>query len=166
MAEIEGFLCPLCMQDCRSVKELESHYREKHDESSRSGTSKVKKFFVQVGNSLKLESSPRPKRTELGDGTKKEELGGRSISSEDGMVVVGPVTNVSGIDPLEWDPQEIGSVPIQITQHPPLHTSFSIGRITIHSIEFRRTRDAYLADITVDTNRLVIRLEKVGVAIN
>lgn len=36
----------------------------------------------------------------------------------------------------------------------------------MHSIQFRRTRDAYLADVIVATNRLVIRLEKVGVALS
>ena len=112
MTEIEGFLCPLCMQDCRSVQDLERHYREKHDESS-SSASKFKKdvisFFEQVGNSLKLEPSPRsPRRAE------RAELGGRSISEEESSVV-GPVTNVSGIDPLQWDPQDMGT-------RPPTHT--------------------------------------------
>ena len=108
MAEIEGFLCPLCMQDCRSVQELESHYREKHDESAVSGTEKFKKdfisFFGQVGNSLKLESSPRPKRGEVG---RKADVGS---TTEEGLVIVGPVTNVSGIEPAEWDPQEMGNL--------------------------------------------------------
>ncbi len=38
------------------------------------------------------------------------------------------------------------------------------GRVVDHGVEFRRTRDAYLANIVVETNRLVIRLEKVGVS--
>lgn len=104
MAEIEGFLCPLCMQDCRSVQELEAHYREQHNETS--GTAKFKKdfisFFEQVGSSLKLEASPRPKRAELGSRNINEE----GVGSD--WVPVGPVNNVSGIDPLEWDPQEMG----------------------------------------------------------
>ena len=32
----------------------------------------------------------------------------------------------------------------------------------VHSIDFRKARAAHLTDITVATNRLVIRLEKVG----
>lgn len=36
----------------------------------------------------------------------------------------------------------------------------------MHSLQFRRTRDACLADTMVDTNRMVIRLEKVDVVFN
>ena len=36
------------------------------------------------------------------------------------------------------------------------------GRVVVHSIQFRRARDACLADMMVETNRMVIRLEKVG----
>lgn len=135
MAELEGFLCPLCKQDCLSVHDLETHYREAHDESS---TSKFKRDFISFFEnafSLSSSSSPRPGRA--------AELS-RSVSSGAGNaeeVPLTPVTNVSGISTEYWPSQEV-------------------GRVVVHSIVFRKVRSAHLADITVVTNRVVIRLEK------
>lgn len=39
------------------------------------------------------------------------------------------------------------------------------GGITVHSVQFRKLRDDRLLEVTITTNRLVIRLEKVGVAL-
>lgn len=103
MAELEGFLCPLCKQDCRSVHELEAHYREEHEESA---ASKFKKDFVSFFENA-FNISPKQSR---GRGSAKGADFVRSSSSnadEDGGVLE-PVTNVSGINPEEWDPQEIG----------------------------------------------------------
>ena len=38
------------------------------------------------------------------------------------------------------------------------------GNIVDHSLDFRRVRGAYLADVAVETNKVVIRVEKVGVS--
>lgn len=94
MAELEGFLCPLCKQDCRSVRELETHYREAHDESSSSKLKKDFKSFFE--NAFHFSGSPKQPRAELS----------RSTSEE--RPVLEPVTNVSGIDTEYWPPQEMG----------------------------------------------------------
>lgn len=86
MAELEGFLCPLCRQDCGSVQELETHYRVKHGEST---GSKFKKVF---------KISPKQNRAELA----------QSQSASGDYMMVEPVTNVSGINTDYWGPQEMG----------------------------------------------------------
>lgn len=43
----------------------------------------------------------------------------------------------------------------------PLHA----GGVVDHSLDFRRVRGAYFADVAVETNKVVIRVEKVGVPI-
>lgn len=92
MAELEGFLCPLCKKDCFSVGELEAHYREAHDESS---AAKLKRdflsFFDKAVNTFVPDS---PEQT-------------RASSGEEN-VKLKPVTNVSGINTDYWDPQEFG----------------------------------------------------------
>ena len=93
MAELEGFLCPLCKQDCRSVLELESHYREAHDQSS---TSNFAKGFLSFFN-----ISPKQQRA-------RAEVAWSRSTSEEGEVALEPVTNVSGIDTEYWPPQELG----------------------------------------------------------
>jgi len=95
MAELEGFLCPLCKQDCRSLQELETHYREAHDESA---ASKFKKDFISFfENAFNISSSPQLTRAELSRSTSEEASG-----------VPEPVTNVSGISPELWPAQELG----------------------------------------------------------
>ena len=107
MAELEGFLCPLCKQDCRSVRELEEHYRERHDETTTS--SKLKNNFMsfidKAKTTLKIEKSPKPVRSDFS----------RSASSEDSVPNQREhsrriVNNVSGFDAEYWDPQEMGKL--------------------------------------------------------
>lgn len=94
---LEGFLCPLCKQDCRSVQELEAHYRQAHDESAAS--KKFKKEFISFfENAFKI--SPKQTRAERSQSPLR--------SSEEGVAVLEPVTNVSGIATEYWPPQEMG----------------------------------------------------------
>ena len=98
MAELEGFLCPLCREDCLSVRELETHYREKHEESVASKfKSDFRSLIDKAKNTFRIE--------------KQEQAGYvRSESSEPEAISdsYGPVTNVSGIATEEWNPQEMG----------------------------------------------------------
>ena len=87
MAELEGFLCPLCRQDCGSVQDLETHYRVKHGVST---GSKFKRAF---------KISPKQNRAELAQSQ------GASAS---GDFMLEHVTNVSGINTDYWGPQEMG----------------------------------------------------------
>ena len=52
MAELEGFICPLCRQDLKGFRQLEAHFREDHDESTRSKLkTNIKSFFEKVSGS-------------------------------------------------------------------------------------------------------------------
>lgn len=109
MAEIaEGFLCPLCKQDCQSVRELEAHYRNEHDENTPS--KKLKKDFLsfidKAVNTFKIDISPKQSRADRSRSLSQE------LESDD--TVAEQVTNVSGINTEYWDPQEVGmsSLPV------------------------------------------------------
>lgn len=101
MAELEGFICPLCKQDCRSVQELESHYREAHEGST---ASKFKRDFVSFFENA-FNISPKQGRAEFGRSTSV------STSDQEFGTVLEPVNNVSGINTEFWDPQEMGMSP-------------------------------------------------------
>ena len=99
MAELEGFLCPLCKQDCLSVQELEAHYREAHEASA---ASKFKRDFVSFFENA-FNISPKQGRAKSTDRSL-----GNSGSTDGDNSVQEPVTNVCGINKDSWDPQEMG----------------------------------------------------------
>lgn len=98
MAELEGFLCPLCKQDCRSVQELETHYRTAHDQSA---AKKFKKDFISFFENA-FNISPKQTRAEFSRST--------SASATEEVPVLEPVTNVSGIEAELWPKQEMGKL--------------------------------------------------------
>ncbi len=103
MAELEGFICPLCKADCRTFLQLEAHFSEEHEETTRS------KLRANIRNFLdKARTLGKKKHTELG-----VEDGAAAVSSKDeggAARGAGHVTNVSGIDPEYWAPQEFGEM--------------------------------------------------------
>ena len=113
MAELEGFLCPLCKADLRSLQELEKHYREEHKES-RSGASKFINNFKNLVDiaktSLKIDTSPKPGARErtTDRGEVLEGSSSQSVERSLSQSVEGPVTNVSGISTELWEPQQMG----------------------------------------------------------
>lgn len=112
MAELEGFLCPLCKEDCRSVRELEAHYREEHEEHEESSTSKLKNNFMnfvdKAKTTLKIDKSSKPTR-DWGAGREYESSGSHDLDDGNPSAVMeGHVTNVSGISTELWEPQEMG----------------------------------------------------------
>lgn len=98
MAELEGFLCPLCKQDSRSVHELETHYREAHDESTASKFKKDFRSFFENAFNISPKQTRAQARAEFS----------RSTSAGEEEPVQEPVTNVSGIDTELWPKQEMG----------------------------------------------------------
>ena len=78
-----------------------------------------------------------------------------------------PITNVSGIDPLLWPPQEQGQFALDqnLTNFLGLFQFAAVHSYSGHSRNlmsfFRSTRDAKVQRIAVETNRLLVRLEKV-----
>ena len=99
MAELEGFICPLCKQDLRSFTQLEAHFREEHEETTHS------KFRTNIKTFLgKAKALGRKKTHEL----PIEEGAAAVARQEEGVAGAGHVTNVSGIDPNYWPSQEFG----------------------------------------------------------
>ncbi len=99
MAELEGFICPLCKADCRTFLQLEAHFSEEHEETTRS------KLRANIKNFLgKARTLGRKKAMDVG-----VEEGAAAVSTRDrgGAELV---TNVSGIDPDYWTPQEFGEL--------------------------------------------------------
>lgn len=149
MAEMEGFLCPLCKQECRSVHELETHYRKAHDTSATSKIKFKKKEFISFfENAFKI--SPKQTRAELSPSV-----------SEEGGAVLEPVTNVSGISTEYWPPQEMGKCQVAHLVLPLTRHATCTGLVQEHTTQFRRAREVCLVDVSVATNRVVNRLEKV-----
>ena len=99
MAELEGFICPLCKQDLGTLLQLEAHFSEEHEETTRSKLkTNIKTFFD------KARTLGKKKHQEHG-----VDEGAAAVSSRaDGGAVVEPVTDVSGIDVDYWPPQEFG----------------------------------------------------------
>ena len=106
MAELEGFLCPLCMGDCRSVLELEAHYREEHAESASSKLKVNLLNFVDLAKTtLKMDKSPKAAVTQgASRGPAIQDLDGGSFPG----VMESVVTNVSGISTELWTSQKMG----------------------------------------------------------
>jgi rabenosyn-5 len=135
MAELEGFICPLCMMSLPGVSLLEKHVRENHDDTA---TGKMKANFKQFIDKAKSSLS---KGKLAQDGPVSEgaaAVGHASDGSDDGDH---HLINTSGINPLLWPEQEFGCN-------------------RDHMQRFRSKRDAKVQRIVVETNRLLVRLEK------
>lgn len=108
MAEVvegEGFFCPLCKQDLRSFHLLDAHFRQQHEESR--GTSKLKSNIKSMFDRAKALRKPKS-RLPVEDGASA--VSGSYSGSEEPPEIQEPVTNVSGIDPSYWPPQEFGQL--------------------------------------------------------
>lgn len=108
MAELEGFICPLCMQALAGVSQLEEHMREEHGDSV---TKKVKANFKSFLGKAKTFSK------KIGGG------GGAGTDVSEGAAAVGTwkkdefeedeedewrSTSLSGINTDLWPEQEFG----------------------------------------------------------
>ena len=114
MAELEGFICPLCMQALAGVTQLEEHMREEHGDSV---TKKVKanfKSFLGKAKTFGRRIGGGGGGGGGGDGGDVSE-GAAAVATVRREDVVGDdeeeevrVTNVSGILPELWPLQEFG----------------------------------------------------------
>ena len=153
MAELEGFLCPYCKKDLKGIAQLEEHFKDEHEE----------KRFTKFKSNIKT----------IFDKAKPKIMRKRELFVDEGATAAvaslsffDPAAIVSGIDPALWPPQEIGNL-VHKPRRPELQyvCHVATGAVVSHMHEFRRIRDSKLAREGVESNRLVIRLEKVCVCV-
>ncbi|XP_033647984.1 rabenosyn-5-like isoform X1 [Asterias rubens] len=127
----EGFLCPICFKDLNSVYQLQTHFEENHSHEDKAVLQQLKGFF---GKAKKLLSKQEEQSGEVVD----------DIIDVTDERPVGPITTsacVGGFDVSSWPPQELGAV-------------------CEHYDYFRGQRGTRIDRSTVETNKLLIRLEK------
>ena len=110
MAEVEGFICPLCKQDLHSFQHLEAHFREEHSETGGSKfKTNIKSFFDRAKSSLgKKPQFQLSLKTQLSVDEGASAGGGASARDQLPALVEAHVTNVSGFDEDAWPLQEMG----------------------------------------------------------
>nr|XP_039263604.1 rabenosyn-5-like isoform X1 [Styela clava] len=122
---MEGFLCPMCLQDLQSFHNLQSHFESEHSNEDKAVMSQIRGLFSKA----------------------KDKLLGREYEEDDDR---NPFSNfqssssnrsLSFVDPAFWEPQELG-----VTKS--------------HIDKFKSMRDARIDRVVIETNKIVIRLEK------
>jgi len=103
MAELEGFICSLCKQDLKTFHHLEAHFREEHDETT---GSKRRTNLKSLFDKARTFGRKRQRDHEVDEGAAAVSMRGAE-GEERGE---GPITNISGIDPEYWAPQEFGTL--------------------------------------------------------
>ena len=110
MAEVEGFICPLCKLDLHSFQHLEAHFREDHNETA---GSKFKTNFKSFLEKAKASLGKKPQfhashKSQLS----VDEGASACAAGQEGpaalTLVEAHVTNVSGFDVEAWPTQELG----------------------------------------------------------
>ncbi|XP_038061103.1 rabenosyn-5-like isoform X2 [Patiria miniata] len=128
----EGFLCPICMQDLNSVFQLQTHFEENHTHEDKAVLHHLKGFLGKAKKFLgKTEEQPVEREVAEAD----EDEGERSPG------LTTPTSRVCGIDDTQWPPQELGAT-------------------RGYYEYFRGQRSSHVDRNTVETNKLLIRLEK------
>ena len=97
MAEVEGFICPLCMEDLKGISQLEEHFKHEHEEKRFSKLKAVKSNLKNIIDKAK------PKRMKKRDDQRPT----AAIVAQDATSPL-PAAIISGIDPALWPPQEFG----------------------------------------------------------
>lgn len=96
----EGFICPICYIDMRSSMQLLEHSRAEHgDEEIKAKTGGNLRGLLNKAK-LKLVNRERQQVDAIGAAA----AAGTQIDTD----VFSSVTNVSGIDSLQWEQQRIG----------------------------------------------------------
>ena len=110
MAEVEGFICPLCKQDLHSFQHLEAHFREDHSETA---GSKFKTNFKSFLEKAKASLGKKPQFQVSHKSQLSIDEGASACADAQGgpaglALVEAHVTNVSGFDVEAWPAQELG----------------------------------------------------------
>ena len=108
MAEVEGFICPLCKLDLQSFKHLDAHFREDHNETA---GSKFKTNFKSFLDKAKASLGKKPQfQVSLKTQIPIDEGASAGVAGSGAgpALVEAHVTNVSGFDVEAWPAQELG----------------------------------------------------------
>lgn len=112
MAEVEGFICPLCKQDLHSFQHLDAHFREEHSETA---GSRFKSNFKSFLDKAKTSLAKKPQfqisfknQLSVDEGASAAAAG--SGREQGPALVEAHVCNVSGIDAEAWPVQEMGKL--------------------------------------------------------
>eukprot|EP00118_Oscarella_pearsei_P025388 m.308108 g.308108 ORF g.308108 m.308108 type:complete len:472 (+) comp43385_c0_seq1:31-1446(+) len=120
----EGFICPMCKRDMKSLPQLHEHFDTAH-QRDRTVPQFLRGFFDKAKRMIMGEPVPG-----VSPGT-PEQRRARTLSS----------ASEGGIDPAMWDPQEMGET-------------------RSHWDLFKKKRDKSVNQIAIETNKILIRLEK------
>ncbi|NXL59657.1 RBNS5 protein, partial [Chordeiles acutipennis] len=89
----EGFLCPLCLKDLQSLRQLQSHYEEEHSSEDRDVKGQLKNLVQKAKRAKKkLLKREGDDRTDSGSQERYESF------------------SYGGVDPYMWEPQEVGAM--------------------------------------------------------
>ncbi|XP_010161043.2 rabenosyn-5, partial [Antrostomus carolinensis] len=89
----EGFLCPLCLKDLQSLRQLQAHYEEEHSSEDRDVKGQLKSLVQKAKRAKKkLLKREGDDRTDSGSQERYESF------------------SYGGVDPYMWEPQEVGAM--------------------------------------------------------
>ncbi|ELU11604.1 hypothetical protein CAPTEDRAFT_181514 [Capitella teleta] len=129
----EGFLCPICLADLGAISDLQLHFEEAHSNEDKDVLDQIKGLFGKA------------KRKILGSRDRNPDDPYSSGASFGGEITPDDVTadglTATGYHPSVWDPQELGAT-------------------RCCTAAFKHVREARLDRYVVETNKLVIRLDK------
>ncbi|KAM8799663.1 rabenosyn-5 [Eudromia elegans] len=87
----EGFLCPLCLQDLQSLRQLQAHYEEEHSGEERDVRAPLRNLVQKAKRAKKKFLKREDDRTDSGSQERYESF------------------SYGGVDPYMWEPQELGA---------------------------------------------------------
>ncbi|NWI19193.1 RBNS5 protein, partial [Crypturellus soui] len=87
----EGFLCPLCLQDLQSLRQLQAHYEEEHSGDERDVRAPLRNLVQKAKRAKKKFLKREDGRTDSGSQERYESF------------------SYGGVDPYMWEPQELGA---------------------------------------------------------
>ncbi|XP_072026267.1 rabenosyn-5-like [Amphiura filiformis] len=128
----EGFLCPICMQDLNSVYQLQSHFEDVHGNEDSAMLQQLKGFFGKAKAKLLKKDESAEDLLRLQQRELEDEINTGATFSED---------RKGGLASPLWETQELGAS-------------------TNHFDYFKRNRSSKVDNFVVETNKLMIRLEK------
>ncbi|CAB4054583.1 RBSN [Lepeophtheirus salmonis] len=133
----EGFICPMCMQDLGDVLQLEVHFHEKHNNTKSSSSSETKSVLNII------------------DGLKKK--------VDEIRVSKKPLLSKAHIP---WKTNDTDNGQEELNAHPVTGIHYDAWPESYHPVkqdfyeEFSRLRSKKTDRFATDTNKLIIRLEK------
>jgi len=99
----EGFICPICYVDMHSCFQLLEHSRAEH------GDDEIK---AKTGGNLRGLLNKAKMKLVNRERQQVDAIGAAAAAGSQILTVdpdMSTVNNVTGIDPLQWDPQRIGT---------------------------------------------------------